>query len=45
MDTREHIVFIVDDDASVRESLLDLLTSHGLRTVTFNVVGRVGDDR
>jgi FixJ family two-component response regulator len=35
MDTREHIVFIVDDDASVRESLLDLLTSHGLRTVTF----------
>jgi FixJ family two-component response regulator len=31
----DHIVFIVDDDAGIREALSDLLASHDLRTVTF----------
>jgi FixJ family two-component response regulator len=35
MDAGEHIVFVVDDDPSIRASLLDLLTSHELRTIAF----------
>jgi FixJ family two-component response regulator len=31
----DHIVFIVDDDARIREALVDLLSSHELHAVTF----------
>src|ERR1700741_2786215 len=35
MTAEDHIVFIVDDDDRVRESLCDLLASLGLRAVAF----------
>lgn len=35
MTTDDHIVFVVDDDASVREALSDLLESHGMRAVAY----------
>jgi FixJ family two-component response regulator len=35
MKIEEHIVFVVDDDQSVRASLLDLLASHDLAAVAF----------
>ena len=35
MTTDDHIVFIVDDDARIREALTELLESHGMRAVTF----------
>jgi len=35
MDAGEHIVFVVDDDPSIRASLLDLLASHELQTIAF----------
>jgi FixJ family two-component response regulator len=35
----EHIVFIVDDDARIRESLCDLLASLGASAVAFGSVG------
>lgn len=35
MSTDDRIIFIVDDDARIREALADLLASHGLRTVAF----------
>ncbi|MCW0236287.1 MAG: response regulator [Ferrovibrio sp.] len=35
MSTDDQIIFIVDDDARIREALTDLLASHGLRTVAF----------
>lgn len=35
MSTEDRIIFIVDDDARIREALADLLASHGLRTVAF----------
>src|SRR5262245_20253426 len=31
----DHIVFIVDDDASIREALSELLASHGIQAVGF----------
>lgn len=35
MSTEKKLVFIVDDDARIREALGDLLASHGLRTIAF----------
>src|SRR3954464_4986030 len=35
MKSEKHIVFVVDDDPSIRASLLDLLASHELRAVAF----------
>jgi FixJ family two-component response regulator len=35
MTTHDHIVFIVDDDARLREALSDLLDSHGIRAAAF----------
>ena len=35
----EHIVFIVDDDARVREGLSELLESHGMRAVAYGSAG------
>jgi FixJ family two-component response regulator len=34
-DAREHIVFIVDDDARIRESLCELLASFDIRAIAF----------
>jgi FixJ family two-component response regulator len=33
MERAQPVVFVVDDDPSTRESLQDLLGSHGLRTI------------
>src|SRR6476646_1240544 len=35
----EHIVFVVDDDARVREALTELLASHDIRAVAFGSAG------
>lgn len=35
----EHIVFIVDDDERIREALVELLTSNGLRAAAFESAG------
>ena len=37
--TEDHIVFIVDDDARIREALSELLESHGMRAVTYGSAG------
>jgi FixJ family two-component response regulator len=37
--TDDHVVFIVDDDRSVREALEDLLTSHKMRVFAFASAG------
>jgi len=39
MTTDDHVVFVVDDDARVREALSELLESHGIRAVTFGSAG------
>ena len=39
MTTDDHIVFIVDDDARIREALGELLASHGIRAVAFGSAG------
>jgi FixJ family two-component response regulator len=39
MTINEHIVFVVDDDERVRESIGDLLESHGMRAITFGSAG------
>jgi FixJ family two-component response regulator len=39
MTTSEHIVFIVDDDARIREALAELLESHGIRAMAFASAG------
>ncbi|TIT98742.1 MAG: response regulator transcription factor [Mesorhizobium sp.] len=39
MTTENHIVYVVDDDARVREALSELLSSHGIRTKTFRSAG------
>ncbi|MDQ2084436.1 response regulator [Xanthobacteraceae bacterium Astr-EGSB] len=39
MTVEDHVIFIVDDDASLREALIDLLESHGLRAVAFGSAG------
>ena len=35
----DQIVFVVDDDASIREALADLLEAHGLRAIVFGSAG------
>ena len=35
MSSRDHIVFVVDDDRRVRESLAELLSTYDLNVVTF----------
>jgi len=39
MTTDDHIVFIVDDDMRIREALLELLESHGIRAVAYGSAG------
>jgi FixJ family two-component response regulator len=39
MTTDDHIVFIVDDDARVREALTELLEAHGMRSVAYGSAG------
>jgi FixJ family two-component response regulator len=39
MTTDNHIVFIVDDDARIREALSELLTSHGICAVAYASAG------
>ena len=39
MTTNDHIVFIVDDDARVREALSELLASHNMHAVAFASAG------
>jgi len=35
MTTNDHVIFIVDDDARVREALGELLESHGMHAIAF----------
>lgn len=35
----DHIVFVVDDDARIREALSELLASHGMRAIAFGSAG------
>src|ERR1700741_2569546 len=39
MTTDDHIVFIVDDDARIRESLTELLEAHGIRSIAYGSAG------
>jgi FixJ family two-component response regulator len=39
MTANEHIVFIVDDDARLREALIELLASHGMNAAAFGSAG------
>lgn len=39
MTREDHIVFIVDDDESIREALSELLASHGMRAAAFGSGG------
>lgn len=39
----DHIVFIVDDDARIRESLVELLESYGIAAMTFASAGEFVD--
>ena len=39
MTTGDHIVFVVDDDARIREALSELLASHGMHVVAFGSAG------
>lgn len=39
MTTDDHIVFVVDDDARIREALGELLESHGLCAIAFGSAG------
>ena len=39
MTAGDHIVFVVDDDARVREALGELLSSHGIRAVAYGSAG------
>jgi FixJ family two-component response regulator len=39
MTTDGHIVFIVDDDPRIREALVELLASHGMRAAAFASAG------
>ncbi|TIW27909.1 MAG: response regulator, partial [Mesorhizobium sp.] len=46
MTTYDHIVFIVDDDARIREALSELLDSHGIRAAAFGSAGEyIGADK
>ena len=37
--TEDHVVFIVDDDARIREALSELLETHGMRAITYGSAG------
>ena len=37
--TTDHVVFIVDDDARIREALVELLESRGMRALAFGSAG------
>lgn len=39
MTTDDQVVFIVDDDARLREALSDLMDSHGMRAIAFGSAG------
>lgn len=39
MTTRDHVVFIVDDDERIREALCELLESHGMHVLAFGSAG------
>jgi FixJ family two-component response regulator len=39
MTTNDHIVFIVDDDARIREALTELLEAHGIRSIAYGSAG------
>jgi FixJ family two-component response regulator len=42
----DYIVFVVDDDARIREALDELLASHGIRVLTFESAGDyIGSDK
>jgi len=43
MTTNDRIVYIVDDDARVREALCELIASHGMRAVAFGSAGEYMD--
>lgn len=43
MTMNDHIVFIVDDDARIREALSELLASHGIRAIAFGSAGEYVD--
>lgn len=46
MTTDDHVVFIVDDDESVREALGELLETHGIHTIAFGSAGEyVGGEK
>jgi FixJ family two-component response regulator len=46
MTEHDHIVFIVDDDARLREALSELLDSHGIRAAVFGSAGEyIGADK
>src|SRR5262249_42616329 len=39
MTTNDHIVFIVDDDARIREALTELLEAHGIPSIAYGSAG------
>jgi FixJ family two-component response regulator len=39
MTKSDHIVYIVDDDARIREALSELLEAHGIRAVAYGSAG------
>ncbi|MDQ0512080.1 response regulator transcription factor [Ancylobacter amanitiformis] len=39
MTAEDHVVFVVDDDARIREALVDMLESYGIRAITFGSAG------
>jgi FixJ family two-component response regulator len=43
--TSDHVVFIVDDDARIREALGELMDSHGMRAMAFGSAGEYMDAR
>ncbi|MGN6465247.1 MAG: response regulator transcription factor [Rhizobiaceae bacterium] len=46
MTSEDHIVFIVDDDERIREALIELLASHGVRATAFGTAGEyIGADK
>ena len=46
MTDEDHIVFIVDDDERIREALIELLASHGVRATAFGTAGEyIGADK
>lgn len=39
MTAEDHVVFVVDDDARIREALVDMLESYGIKAITFGSAG------